>query len=174
MGGIAPGRTGRRCNSVLIGMRQPLNVFGIAAAAGAGVGSDTICCAGSFSCYLGGIVMGMSFNELVQFLFLCRSANCAGALGQTLSRSGRLFRNNPVAPSMASGRPEVILIAVPTGAGVGGIALGGASGICGLFGVLVDVVQGNILHIDPAIGNASPYRSINGALLEDLNNTSSF
>ena len=40
MGGIAPGRTGRRCNSVLIGVRQPLNVFGIAAAAGAGVGSD--------------------------------------------------------------------------------------------------------------------------------------
>ena len=68
MRGIASGRAGGCGNSVLIGMCQPLNVFGVAAAAGAGIGSDTVCRAGGFSRYLGGVIMGMSFNELVQLL----------------------------------------------------------------------------------------------------------
>ena len=169
MGGIAPGGTGGSGYGIFIGVCQTVNAFRIAAAAGTGVGFDASCRAGGFSGDLKGILMGVSFYELVQFLILRCAANCAGALGQALGRSGRLLRYNPITPGVAGRGAEIILIAIATGAGVGGIALSGAGGICGLFGILVDVVQGNILHINPAIGNASPDGSVNGGLFKHIN-----
>ena len=162
MGGVAPGRTGGGGYGIFIGVCQTVNAFRVAAAAGTGVGFDASCCAGGFSGNLKGILMGMSFYELVQFLLLRCAANCAGTLGQALGRSGRLFRYNPITPGVAGRGTEIIFIAIAAGTGVGGVALSSAGGVCSLFGILVDVVQGNILHIDPAFGNASPDSSVNG------------
>ena len=77
MGGVTPGGTGGSGYSIFIGVCQTVNAFRVAAAAGTGVGFDASCCAGGFSGNLKGILMGMSFYELVQFLLLRCAANCA-------------------------------------------------------------------------------------------------
>ncbi len=169
MGGIASGSAGGSGYGIFVAVRQTINVFGVAAAAGTGVGLDTYCCTGRFSGDLKGVLVGVSFYKLIQLLLICCTADSARTLGQSLRRSSGFFRYHPFAPGMAGSGPEVIFVAIAAVTGVDGEASGGTGGLSGILRVLMDMVQGDIIHIDPALGDAAPDGSVHCGLFKYLN-----